>query len=286
MGEPFSMGDGAKDRTRRVAGEALLLALGNAGARDLVGPDALRAVLDARWRELTRSGSLELAPLAELLAGQPGYRADPVDAALLRVKTWEGPLGIEVVLPAALAARPEAERARLLDACKVVPGEVARLLRGGDSGSGPRPPAQGDTPRPLGAAPRRPATHERAPAARPRISRPVALVAGLVGVLGLGFAAWHGLTGLREPAPTMRAVPLGFAGEIPLTRAERRGDEVVAVLSDEAWLSRPDARRRAELGAALARLPDGTRILAVKDPGGTLRATAQRSGGRVVVRLY
>jgi hypothetical protein len=114
------------------------------------------------------------------------------------------------------------------------------------------------------------------PPLTPRQRRALIIASALVAALGFTIG---GLTlASHIGGRSWSAVAIGFAGEIPLARAERSGGEVGGTLSDPAWLSLPRATRTAQMKAALSELPDDVDVFFVRDAAGAVRATARWYG--------
>jgi hypothetical protein len=256
------------EKNQRVVTEALVLAFAHSEAKLLVGTDALRSIIEVRYRDLTQSGAFDLADVLDLLASQPGYTEEPVASALLRFHAWEDQLGLPIKLPPSITALA-AERPNLIDACSVPASELARVLRG-ETPSQALPPVVREAPRP--AAPRS--------ASAPRFAMPSGGVLALaaVGLLGLGFAGWYAYTRLGDPAPQGETLSARLVPGVPLASVERFGGSVVAVLDKDgdAWLAGPATRRTRQLEEAFAALPTGTTALVIKDAAGAIRATVQQ----------
>ena len=271
--------------------EALILALRHSRAAHLTGSTVLRQVLGGSYRDLVQGDRFDLGPVWELLAAQPKFDAAELMPAFALVKSWESKLGKTVVLPSSMQGLAERELADMADTVHVPPPELASILRGGkvttdhmevipESG-----PERRDTPRmrkikrDAGApAEPRPATSPPRPRLTDKQRRAVIVGCGAVALLGFAVA---GLLLLKScQTRHWDAMPLEFAGEIPLSRAERSGPEVSATLRDRAWLALPAARRKEQLATALRALPADVDVLLVRDPGGTIRATARWYGKR------
>src|SRR5262249_13273428 len=115
----------------RVPLEALILAFQHSRAKQLVGTDALRTVLSASYRDMVTADRCDLTQVWTLLEGQPGFDPSAVKPALARFKSWEPRLGLEVVLPPAMAKLGEAELSELAAQVSVPTKEMARIFRGG-----------------------------------------------------------------------------------------------------------------------------------------------------------
>jgi hypothetical protein len=287
MAEPDkAKGDKSK---KALVTESLVLAFAHSEAKALVGTDALRMVIGGQYRDLMRDGVFDLDPLANLFAEQPGYEEAPVASALLRFKSWQDHLGIEVTLPAKLAGLSSSERDALLERCTVPTAEVAKLLRG-ELAPPPPPTEEGyrQDPKPAAREAREKPGAPKAKRKGPLVDPKIAMVLGGLGLIGVGFGVWYGATHLRTPAPVLKPVATSFASDIPLAKAERFAGSVVAQLANDGWLSESADSRTRALEASFGKLPAGTKSLLIKDKAGNVRATVQPSSRsfRPIVRFY
>lgn len=293
------------DQTKRLVIESLILAFSNTKASSIVGTDALRSVLDFRYRDLYRAGKFDLGPLLELLEEQPGYEAEPVSAAMFRVKSWEDRLGVEFKLPMMLSALEAAEQVSIMEKCAVSPAELARVLRGAETG----PSAPGSADESLlrsGGVPviRTPATTRTMtpvpsvrpeggfgrprPARPPRFSRQTATIAAVFAAFCVAGAGYYAFTQLSTQPPATTTVTPAFAAPIPLGSAEQYATQVIGTLRDDGWKRQPPPQRKAEVEEAVKKLPNGVDSLIIKDGHGKVVATGQwlKSPRRVVVKLH
>ena len=268
--------------------EALILALRHSRASHLTGSTVLRQVLGASYRDLVQGDRFDLGPVWELLAAQPKFDAAEAMPAFAKVKTWEPVLGKTVALPASMQHLAAAEITELADRVHVPAPELANVLRGrkvetDDLPVIPEPePAGRETPRMRKLARDSAAPPPEPPADPPRRRlgptqrRVVMVAAGAVALFGFGFA---GLTLARGcQTRSWDRVALEFAADIPLALAERSGPEVAATLRDPGWLALPEARRRAQMSAALRALPADVDVLFVRDGAGSVIASARWYG--------
>ena len=275
----------------RVPLEALLLAIRHSRVRELSGTDALRSVLASQYRELVRDGALHLAPVWDLLESQPGFSAADAMPPFALLRSWEPRLSLKVELPPAMADLSAGELAEMAASLHVPSRFMAHVWRGGrvvDEELDELTPTPVPVPEPV--PPSRPAagaSRREQPAAgsaswADRLGagrrRGLTALAIAVALAGFGYAGVVLLGGGSGERSWSQLEP-GFAGEIPLARAERAGPEVGGTLADEAWLSAPDEARRAQMRAALERLPGDVEVFFVRDPAGRVRATARWFGG-------
>ena len=285
----------SKPAGQKVHIDALVLAFSHSRASSLVGTDALRTVLTGQYRELVKGGTFYLDEVWGLLESQPGFDPALVKPPLCRFKLWSEDLGVEVALPAAMGRLDPLEIRSLAEQCRVPGGDLDRVLGRGRHADA-EAAAQTKTKAKAKAVskPTRASRPDAATAVSPgrsrgaKRSRPVLLaVAVLVAVAGFTVAGVFAFKELRSVP--WQEVSTGFAGGIPLTRAERSGFDVAATLADEAWLKTPIERRRQQLEEAVEKLRrDGVRNLLIRDKKGTVRASAQSYGRppKVKVRFY
>jgi hypothetical protein len=271
--------------------EVLILALRHSRAAHLTGSTVLRQVLSGSYRDLVHGDRFDLGPVWELLSSQPKFDAAELMPAFALVKSWEKKLGKTVVLPAAMQELGDRQLAEMANSIHVPPSELASILRGRKVETDhtdliPAPePARRDTPRmrtpkppDSGAGEPRAATQPPRPRLTDKQRRTVIVGASAVALLGFAIA---GLVLLKScQTRSWEAMPLEFAGEIPIAKAERSGPEVSAVLRGRAWLSLPEARRKDQLASALRALPPDVDVLILRDQGGAIRATARWYGKR------
>ena len=271
--------------------EALLLAIRHSRASHLTGSTVLRQVLGGSYRDLVQGDRFDLAPAWELLAAQPKFDSAELMPALALVKSWEGKLGKTVVLPPAMQELGERELADMAATVRVPAAELASVLRGGKVTTDhvdqipETEPARSDTPRMRkvkraegGPTEPRPGTKPPRPRLTDKQRRTVMLAAGAVAVMGFAVAGLFLLKSCQDRS--WQSMPVEFAGEIPLARAERSGPEVAGTLRDGAWLRLPAARRKEQIAAALRALPSGVDAFLVREPAGAIRATARWYGKR------
>jgi hypothetical protein len=282
------------EKTKRLVIEGLVLAFANSKARSLVGTDALRSVLGVQYRDLSRGGTFDLGPLAELFEGQPGYEPEPVSAALLRFKSWEANIGIAIKLPEGLAALSDADRADIMAQCTVPTSDVQKLYRDEIKAAPVEPVDDGYTfndtskakeAKSKGVEPIKLPGQKASLASR--VSPGTARILAVVGVLGIGFSGWYGYTRLRTNKPPEASISTGFAKGIPLSNAVQQINTVIATLSDEKWLKEPEKTRTKQLEEAFQALPPGADVIVIRDKSGKVRASAQRGYGKkpIVVKL-
>jgi hypothetical protein len=283
---------------QRAPLEALLLAFRHSAASRLAGDDALRAVLTGQYRELVHGGTFHLAPVWDLLASQDEFEPEAVKTALARFKSWQPRLGLEILLPPAMAALTESQLGDLAARVHVPTAELAQIWRPGRGGDpSALTPTPTPTPRPVAGKPpaavriatgKHPATARAATGKRPSLLRRwsasltarqrTTVMVGAVLIAVAGFAVAGYTLYSRTRTRSWDEVSIGFAGDIPIARAERSGTEVGATLSNDRWLSLPRATRSSQLRAALERLPDDVLVLFLRDRHGAIRATARWYG--------
>jgi hypothetical protein len=267
--------------------EALLLALRHSRGSHLTGSSVLRQVLSGSYRELVHGGTFDLAPVWELLAGQPKFDPAEVMPALAKVKSWESNLGKKVVLPPPMHHLADSELARMAATVHVPAAELARVLRGGMVETDhideiPEEVSQGGSRKHARdvAPPPEPRATTRPPRVRlgPRQRKAVMVAAGVVAAVTFGIAGISLARGCQ--GRTWDRVAVDFAADIPLEKAERSGPEVAATLRDPGWPKLPAARRREQMSAGLRALPAGVEVFFVRDRAGNVIATARWYGKR------
>lgn len=269
MGEPeksVSEAASVPTVTKRMIVDSLVLAFAHSDAKDIVGTDALRMVLDARYPEMVkRQGTLDLQPVWQLLSSQPGFQAEGVTAPFCRFKMWEPQLGIQIVLPTALASVGKLDLSSRAAKCRVPDGALAKILNPTAAA------APGPQPQPT-VAPTAESVEEVEQQGR-RFKW--ALGAAIVAVIAVGFSV---ALALSTQVKTLQ--PKAFAGTIPVREARMAGDAVGAVLSEGSWLQGPESERRKQVEEAMGRLAAlGISNLIIMDPEGRIRV--QASGNKI-----
>jgi hypothetical protein len=258
--------------------EALVLAFSNSRAKSLVGTDALRTVVSGQYRELVQDGALHLEGVWGLLESQPGFDPEMVKPPLCRYKLWQDDLGIDIVLPEALSKLDPLEIRSCAERCRVPELDLDKVLGRGrytDQERAARASRLADADSQV----------SEPVVEAPKQSRPILLVAAFLVALAsfgvTGFFLWQAFT--RPPADK---IAVTFAPGIPLAKAERRGIDVGATLSDDGWLGKADVERRSALTTAIETLRrDGVRTLYIRDKKGKVRALAQSYDKGTKVRI-
>ncbi len=114
------------------------------------------------------------------------------------------------------------------------------------------------------------------PKSRPKQRPWIGPVAGAVALVCFGFAALQLLQFCDKTPDWKPVIASGFAGDLPITKPRRLGNQVGVVLTDPNWVSLPEAEKRQQLEKALFALDDA-RVLFVEDKTGKVRATVQVS---------
>ena len=278
--------------------EALLLALRHSRAAHLTGSSVLRQVLAGSYREMVQGDNFALTPVWELLASQPKF--DPAEAmpAFAKVKSWESKLGKKVALPPLMQHLTETEITEMAGSVHVPAPELAHVLRGGkvqtdhvDQILEADTPTRRDTPRmrklprestppPEARGSKTKKKKEKEPRIRlsPKQRRNAMVGAGIVALLAFGIAGMTLARGCQSRS--WSSVALEFAGDLPVTTAERSGPEVSATLRDSSWLRMAVNRRRDQMSAALRALPPDVDVFFVRDKTGKVVAVARWYGKR------
>jgi hypothetical protein len=225
----------AKAPSKRTIVEAIVLAFSKSDVREVVGTDALKTVLDARYVEMVRTpGLLQLQPVYDLLASQPGFRPELAAAPFCRVKLWEHRLRIPVELPRELSGLTSLDLDRQAQRCRVPDEDLARLLhQDGAPAARPREQAAAGAPH---VAPTPGAS--AGPSPRRRV---IAYLLFALGMLGAGGSTWWALAGGRVETLS----PAQISTDIGLKAVRRSGSTIGAVLADtSAWMSHAPAERQ------------------------------------------
>lgn len=270
----------------RLVFDAIVLAFSRSELRDVVGTDALRTALDGLAKDMLAGDTLRLQPLWDLLESQPGFARNAAAPPILRIKTWQIRLGLDVELPAAFGDVGDEDCTRYAAECKVTPDELEAVLT-------PRTPTPTPVPTPVPAAPAAKRTPKRATTAPPvREAREAAraraeqrrkrwsLIAGgavLAAIVSITISLWpsHGENELDASALTT---------EIPLTHVRKSGAMIAAVLGDPSWLAKPEDVRKKQLEEALAKAHalDATQII-MFDPKGQIVASVQTNRNKLII---
>jgi hypothetical protein len=254
--------------------DAIVLAFAHSEVREVVGTDALRMVLDARYVEMVqKQGTLNLQPLWELLKTQPGFQPEQSLAPLCKIKLWEPRLGLPIELPRELGGLGVIERDKQAAKCKVPETELNRVLN---------PQASGPI-----AVPRQASGAVKGPAeAQPAQNRRRVMVAA--GLMALAVAGVAGAL-LWTFAGGPQTLPVSeVSREIPLKEVKLMGDLVGGVLSDRtAWLGQPELERRRQLQSALehAHAHGATRLVLMDDQGVVCAQASYEEDGTPAVTM-
>ncbi len=254
--------------------EVVVAALSTTRLRD-IGLGALKGVLASDPRLSILDGAIDLQPVWDVLEAQPGFDAEIAGPPLCFVKTIEDKLGVEVRLPATLAALPAGEVRSVASRCRPPREEIERILGGGE---------------PERRARTAPIAVEGPPAPpRPTGRLITTVLAAVVAAASLIFLVVY-LAGNMQQTPSLRNLdPAEFSGDIPLAGARMWGTEVHATLADPAWMRQPEASRRKQLEQALDRLAARKlTTLIIEDESKRPRASVQLFGRppRPFVRFY
>lgn len=270
----------AEPASRKATIDVVVLVLTHSPIRNLVGTDALRTVLEVRYRDMVGDGALSLEPLWALLGDQPGFDAAEASPAMAKLKVLERQLGLEVRLPAAMA---EVDAATLGDWAASV-DIPASLLQGALKGTAAMPAAE--APRKEVSGLIKAAVDSEADDAKTRKKgsrlgerfRGWEIPLAIVGVLGIAVGSYS-LHGYACSQAHFRTVQANF-GEIPVKEIQRLGDQVGAVLTDSAWLSLPRETREQQLEGVLRGLGDeGVAVIfLMSDKRETLASAKYRAG--------
>jgi hypothetical protein len=284
--EPAGVGD-----QRKVVIETFVLGVERSTLRGVVSSELLRSAMDMDYETIVVEGRVELDSVWKTMENLPGFEPKNAEAPFCWFKTLESRLKLQVVMPKALDHLTSAGRNAAAALCLVKTREVEAALAGlpipsPSEISGPIDiPPVGPTPRRL--TPPQTTMKRQAPkVAEPRwrTRRGVGIGAGVIALVAAGWITFTFMQSCEKPAQWhgITTTDLG----IPVTNAKQLGNQVGATLSDPRWLNRPEADRRAQMEDALRRLKGkGVTVFFVSDDTRP-RASAQWSGGKVVVRFY
>lgn len=274
------MADTSVASQKRMVIEALVLAFANSQARDIVGTDALRSVLEVEYHELVSDGVINLQPLWELLEQQPGFEAPQALAPVCAFKSWEKRLAIQVQLPDSLSELTQEQTLGHAAECAVPRPDLNAVFRG-TAGVSAEVPAAAKREQPKAKkAKKTKGTNIPAQKAESARRPAIAVVAGVIGVACLAFA---GVTLYKSCATTTgkwaQLAPAQISSSIPIASADRLGKQVRVTLSDDKWLSLDKEERSDQLKAALRKL-ESREIdsLVILDSKATVRADARLLG--------
>lgn len=267
--------------TKNTIVELILLALAQSKLKDL-GLQAMRGVLQSDHRLAVLDGAVDLESVWELLEGQPDFELGAALAPFCWLKTLEPKLGVTIKLPAKLGPLSETEIIRNAGACRPKREDIDRILSG--EKDAPRARPKGESTAPLIAP--LPSALQDTISPRKKI---LGIFSAVVVLASIGFVG-HAILGEMVGTPKFTKIEPGlFAGDIPLSSAQRWGSEVHASLADARWLSQPEDQRRKQLEHAVQRLADQQLgVLIIEDDSKRPRATAQLFGKppKVFIRFY
>jgi hypothetical protein len=205
---------------------------------------------------------------------------------LLAFKGYEQELGVQVRMPQALTAIPRADQVRLretlglqradfqraIDEMREFAAAEARLRvssRSMRAVSGTQPITAAATPSPSGTS--LPVVPEPASAAQPAApsdKRALALVLGLLGLVGVALGAW---LSLRDTASSFALDDV--AATLQLGKGRAAGGSLTAVIQDPRWETLSPEERRKTVSAVMdTEQTKGIKVLTLLDGTGNLRA--------------
>jgi hypothetical protein len=283
---------GERASTRELI-EVIVLAFSRSGVKRVVSPDTLRMVLNVAYGALVPRGRLDLNVVWEMIANMPGLDREGATPPFCAIKSWEPKLGLPIDLPAHLTGMTAADVA---EKAMTVPVNDADLSAARSRGGTPATDAHAEAEAGADAAVEdKPHAKQDRRAARqaagvdPAQRRRRKLIVIGLGVLSIALFGFAGVILVRNLAgPRYAPVSIkNFAGPIPLRDVKQLGDQVVATLADESWLSLPDVERTRQLEGALRNLkPSNAKSLVIFDATQTVRASVHWSaGGHVIVKL-
>jgi len=304
--EPLS----PSERNRRIV-EALVLALAKSEVSSLINAGTLRYFIEFTLRDMLKGAALDLGPLWNTLAAEPGLTPEKIYQPLLRVASWQDTLGVNILLPEPMQHLSAAEREQHLLRCVVTPRELEQALadatcgrsgekKGGQYVPSAKAPTAGPSQRQMprispeylgaSAAPSEESEdgdeQAQAPSATPsrKVSRwrlallvgSIAVTVGAVAFLAVSLFGHHGTS-----------IPLAGVEEVLVLENARRVDYVVtAVLVDSRWKSMSREERRKAVEAVFSILErEGVKTLILRAPTGQGVATISTVGGSRVVKV-
>ncbi|MEW5853549.1 MAG: hypothetical protein AB2A00_32535 [Myxococcota bacterium] len=230
----------------------------------LIGSSTLRDVLIRQMDALMTGRDVHLHVVWDALKLRPGFVPEKAYAPFCTLEKLGGLLGVQFQLPNAVSALDEATRARHARDCPVSERDVVERLNAVATA-----PTNVELPPPRA---RKPAGRMDG-AAWVKVAVMALLTAGSVGA-----SAYYVF--FRPQGEPLQVSALG--GNIPVTSATRYSSVATAVLSDEAWLTRPEVERRRDLQEALSKVtPAGMDRVVLRDSSGAVRAVAISQNGQV-----
>jgi hypothetical protein len=242
--------------------DVIVLVFARSELKTLVGTDALRTVLAGSQRELfPEPGTMSLQPVWELIESQPGFDADKAIPPMCRIKTWEGHLKVKVAMPVALDHLDLETRDKKAMECNVGDDDLLKIIK----------PA-------AAAAPKKATTRAiestsvSGKQSKRSIGPKIAAIAAVLGVAAAGVSIY--LTFGRDDNPTVKLAPSDLSAELPMTNLKRNGKLMVATLSDDSWLAKPEDVRRKQLEAMAPKMrAQQANALTLLDKRGNIVAT-------------
>jgi hypothetical protein len=260
--------------------DLLVLALSSSDTGKTLAAEAIRQLVEARFKEDYDGTTLDLGPLWTALLAEPGMSEFKLAPAFLQFKEWEARLDTTVTMPKPLASLDRTQAKRHLVRISVDAKVLDPLLY-------PRL-AVAPLPEPK-AAPRPAAAATPAPAAPPaRAAEPLsprrkltAAAAAVVLVVALGFVG----VSLFSP-PGSSYGPGKLEAILKVEKARRVGHAVTAVIADSRWDAMSPADRQRTLEQLFKAVePEGVQSLVLRDAAGKSRALASSVGGDRVLRV-
>lgn len=257
---------------------AIVLVFSHSKLKDLVGTDALRAVLSGQYRDLVQNNTLHLQVIWDLLEDQPGFEKADAEPAFCVLKGWQDDLGLKVEMPKCLANFGTSEIMASASHCPVPRRLKERALHPEE--------AQAKAKANLSAFDTGNISSSQIPALSTRMPVLEALLA-VVALAGLAFGGYT-LMGYMAGPNIKELSPSDIATDVPIASANRLGADLSLVVTEESWFQLPAEKRIAMLQATLRGV--GTleiEAVSILDSAGTLRASAQWMGEppKIDVRL-
>ncbi|MBI5480946.1 MAG: hypothetical protein HY906_18955 [Deltaproteobacteria bacterium] len=267
------------EQTKRLI-DLLVLVLSSSDVGKTLKPEAIRQLVQSRFREDYDGTTLDLGPLWTALLAEPDSSEFKLAPAFLQFKEYEARLATTVTMPKPLASLDRTQAKRHLVRLAVKASDLDPLLYPTLPSAPVAPPPPAAKPVAEAAAAPAPAPAAEAPALSSRRKAVVAACAVAL-VLALAFI---GLTLFSRPGATYATARLEAI--LKVENARRVGHSVTGVLADGRWEEMSAADRQQALERLLKAVePDGIRAVILRDAAGNSRAVASSVGGDRVFRV-
>ena len=262
--------------SRKAFTEAVVLAFSNSLLREVVGTDALRVAVNARYGDMVKqAGVVDLGPLWDILTAQPGFDAEKALPPLCRIKFWERDIGGEIKLPAALGELSMVEAHKQAAQCKVADDALTRAVLAVDRAAPQPAPRSGG-----GYAGSIVVTGTETVAEQKKRGYAMYLVAAAI-VVGAASGIYTFGSSVKDLAPT------DISQAIPAKEARRSGETIGLVLSDGSWTSVPKETREKQMEDALEHARTaGAGNVVVMTPDEKIIAQAGMNDGKPNIEVF